>query len=204
MKETYNTYPRGVTLSATSPTAFNLNMPESAAEKAVFWLSRSGFVYKTYDDALQDTAAAIPQELLAQINLLPGERLFYKHGNMNVITDREVNVLPEHLLIVSCVEKPFCLPVPNQKPGNKSTLWISRNYKAFHSYKEAFNDKPGSSTKAVMVMQRNVRKSAARKQNIGLFVVLAAILFVIYVFNKYGKQQNKYAGNREVVPAIPE
>lgn len=206
MKEKYNTYPRGVTLSATSPTTFRLKIPASAAGKAVFWLSPSGFVYKTYADAIQDTAAEIPKELLSGITLFPGERLFYKHGNMDATTTpgREVQALPGHLLIVACVETPFCLPVPNQKPGNKSTLWISRNYNAFHSYKEALNDKPDSETKAATAAQKEVKKSAARKKYIGWIVILAALLFVIYAFNKYGKQKNKPAGSREIVPSLPE
>jgi hypothetical protein len=205
MKENYNIYPRGVTLSVASPTTFRLNMPENAVEKAVFWLSRGGFVYKTYADAMRDTAAEIPKELVDSITLLPGERLFYKQGNIDVTTTpgREVPILPQHLLVVSCIEFPFCLPVPNQKPGNKSTLWISRTYNAYHTYREALNDKAGSKADAVTALQQQVKKAAVRKTRFGWLVVLVAVLFIIYVFKNYGKQ-NKYAGSREVVPALPE
>ncbi|MDR0694932.1 MAG: hypothetical protein LBF81_06505 [Prevotellaceae bacterium] len=206
MKKQYDTYPRGVILSATSPTSVILNMPASAADKAVFWLARSGFVYKTYQDAIQDTAAEIPQESLAGITLYPSERLFYKRGEMNVIPapGREISVLPGHLFVVSCVESPFCLPVKNQKPGNKSTIWISRNHNAFHTYTEALNDKPDNETKAVAALQQKVTKLENRKKHIGWLVTLVALLFVIYAFKKYGKQQSKYAGSRAAVSALPE
>ena len=206
MKGQYDAYPRGVILSATSPTTVILNMPAGAADKAVFWLARSGFVYKTYHDAIQDTASGIPKESLAGITLYPGERLFYKHAGMNVIPTpgREINVWPGHLFVVSCVETPFCLPVKNQKPGNKSTLWISRNNNAFHTYNGALSDTPSNETKAVATLQRKVTKQEQRKKHLGWLVALAAILFVIYAFKKYGKQQSKSVGSRAAVPALPE
>jgi hypothetical protein len=133
-----HTYPRGVVLdmqrSATVP---GKDVHPNALARCVYWLARSGVVYKTWQDAIADEGAAIGAGNTAALQ--PGERLLYLRTGMNhSLREEPVNDDAGYgrFYRVTCIESPFALPV-SAKPSKHSTVWVGKNGKAYATYKEA-------------------------------------------------------------------
>jgi hypothetical protein len=210
-----NVYPRGVVLDwENSDTVFHLhNMPEQAKKNAVYWLNKDGIVYKTLMDALLNLNK-FPVDLIREsgYNLLKkmvkfdkSEKAYYHRSRLKNAEERsDRSYIYRHLYLVTTIDVPYAIPL-STKPGNPSTVWISKSGRAYRTRNLAVKDNivdsiPLENYTAAVSSATSFLKSSR------IWIVLCIVGIVLYALfknKKYGKQIAS-AGSREVVPALPE
>jgi hypothetical protein len=213
-----NIYPRGVVIdqekSATVIRPTKSVMPEGASKNMVFWLNKNGFVYKTVLDALRFTdkipsTAGMSESLAkyflsnAELNPSAGEKAYFHRKTLyHALTMAENSEISGHFVRVTTIDVPYALPV-STKPGERSTVWISKSDRAYATRKLALEDNIANSI-PFEAATSNLSSLSSFFKSSWLWILLVCIVFYLISKNKkYGKQL-KSSGGLAAVPALPE
>ncbi|MDR0691567.1 MAG: hypothetical protein LBF69_00850 [Prevotellaceae bacterium] len=207
-----NIYPRGVVIDwETSPTIILTPLPEKARPNAVFWLNKNGIIYESLLSAIANTNK-IPPAYIGRSSFTPtldhvfaaGEKAFYHtrlKGKSAVYKgEMEDSRVYKNYYRVKTIDVPYALTV-STKPGDHSTIWISKNDRAYATRKLALEDNITKSIPFDAVISKVSSISSFFKSS-WLWLLLVCITFYL-IYKKYGKQL-KSPGSRAAVPALPE
>jgi hypothetical protein len=205
-----NIYPRGVVIDwERSPVRFHPGgyMPEAAQEHAVFWLTKNGILYKTMLDALYWDKKVHTTDALKQ-----GEKAFY-HSNklatgfVEIVREEEATFepsefSPSHYYRVSTIDVPFALPV-STKPGDHSTIWISKSDRAYATRKLALEDDSNKAIGSLALAAGSIADALSEflfGTAWGWLLLVIAGLLILRMFKKTGSKQLA-VGSRQLAGA---
>lgn len=195
-----NIYPRGVVIDwATSPTIITTAIPKEAQPHAVFWLNKNGILYQNLVTAIAHSGkvpnttpngygtAFTPKfdSILAK-----DEKAFYHYRSMGKTVayrgDEIDSYLYANYLRVKTVDVPYAFPV-STKPGEHSTIWISKSDRAYATRKLALEDDPDKALTSVNMATSGILNSLSEflfGSTFGWLLLIIAGLLIIGMLKK--------------------
>jgi hypothetical protein len=197
-----NIYPRGVVIDR-EKSATLIREPEEAGNHPVYWLNRNGIVYKTLLDAIyyegktpatHDGSNSITPDLTA-LRQSDEKFIFIKKSlsDAYLVPTREDskllgaggNPLPWYRR-VSTIDVPFAMPV-STKPGDHSTVWISKSDRAYPTRKLAMEDDPNKAIGSLGLAAASIVDALAEflfGSTFGWLLLIIAVLLILRMFKK--------------------